>query len=222
MAATSDSKTRWVKEVTDFIHSCNFSLNDFLITFYSSEDPSISGQRGCCLVKKPGSRFAPEELIDLWFEHCPPNSRSYLESTIIDRAGKIIIKETDKACKLHSLCIPTTQFGADDLDRQFILSGLEGVYIETLPHLWLLLTAIITSWNSSEKRKNEAAADKEKRAIFVRLSPQICLFSWLTLVFGRPVSSPSASCCLQRTGRQMPSKYSWDFSLESLGPQNVF
>ena len=166
-ATTDDSKTRRVKEITTFIRSHGWSLNEFLEAFYSSQDPSISAQRGCCLAKSDGSRFAPEELIDLWFKHCPSNSRGYLESVIIDRAGRIIIRETNKACKLDSLCVPTTKLGADDLDQEFLLSKLEGVYTETLPHLWLLLNMVTTSWNYSEKRKKEASVGKQSRARFV-------------------------------------------------------
>lgn len=167
MAAIDDSKTRRVKETSTFIRSQGWSLNNFLIAFYSSQDPSVATHRGHCLAKSDGFRFAPEELIDLWFEHCPSNSQSYLESVVVDRAGKIIIRETDKACRLDSLCVPTTKLGADDLDQQFLLSKLEGVYTETLPYLWLLLNIIITSWNPSEKRKKEPSTCKQDRARFV-------------------------------------------------------
>jgi len=68
------------------------------------------------LAKSGGSRFAPEELIDLWFEHCPLNSQSYLESVVIKHTGAVIIRETDKACKLDSLRVPTTQLGANSTD----------------------------------------------------------------------------------------------------------
>ena len=171
MATTDDSKTRRVKEVTAFIQSQSLSLNEFLIAFYSSEDPSISAQRGCCLAKSGGSRFAPGELIDLWFEHCPSNSQSYLESVVIKHTGKVIIRETDKACKLDSLCVPTTKLRADDLDQQFLLSNLEGIYTSTLPHLWHLLSIVVTSWNRSEKQKKEACTSKQRRATFVKFFP---------------------------------------------------
>ena len=167
MATADDSKTRRVKEITAFIRSRNWSLNEFLIAFYSSEDSSISAQRGCCLAQNDGSRFAPEELIDLWFKHCPSNSQNYLEGVVIDRAGKILIRETDRACKLDSLRISTTDLKADDLDHNFALSKLESIYTVTLPYLWFLLDAIVTSWNRSEKQKKESSACKDNRARFV-------------------------------------------------------
>lgn len=170
MAATENSQTWRVKEITEFIHSRNLSMNEFLIAFYSSEDPSISGHQGRCLAKRDGPHFAPEVLMDLWCQYCPPNSRSYLETAIVNHASKIIIKETNKACKLDSLCIPTTKLGANDLDQQFLLSQLEGIYVETLPHLWCLLTSVIISWNPSEKRKNEQSSHKQSRAVFVEFS----------------------------------------------------
>jgi len=175
MSTDDDSKTRRVKEITAFISSRSLSLNEFLIAFYSSQDPSVSAQRGCCLAKSDGCRFAPEELINLWFKHCPSKSRSYLESVVVDRAGKVIIRETDKACKLDSLSIPTTKLGADDLDQDFLLSKLEGVYTETLPQLWFLLNLIVTSRNRSEKQKDEACASKETRARFVEF---FLVFLW--------------------------------------------
>jgi len=150
------------------------SLNDFLIAFYSSQDPSVSTQRGCCLAKVDGSRFAPEELVNLWFEHCPANSRGYLEGVVIKQAGKILIRETDKACKMDSLSVPTTKIEADDLDEKFLLAELEGVYRETLPYLWLLLSTIATSWNRSEKQKQEPSIRKESRARFVEPSLSFC------------------------------------------------
>ena len=145
MATVDDSKTRRVKEITEFIHSCNWSLNEFLINFYLSTDGSIATQRGCCLAKSDGARFAPEELVNLWFAHCPQSSRPYLEHVIVERAGKIIIKETQKACKKDSLQVPTTSLKADDLDKDFLLAKLEQEYTETLPHLCFLLNAIMTS-----------------------------------------------------------------------------
>lgn len=166
-ATTDGSKTRRIKEIIAFIRSRNSSLNEFLIAFYSSQDPSISMQQGCCLAKGDGCPFAPEELIDLWFEHSPPNSRGYLEGAVVRRAGKILIRETDKACKLDSLSGPTTKIEADDPDEEFLLSKLEGVYRETLPCLWLLPNTIVTSWNRSEKQKQEPSACKENKAQFV-------------------------------------------------------
>jgi hypothetical protein len=135
------------------------------------------------LAKGDGCRFAPEELIDLWFEHCPVNSRSYLEGVIIKRAGNIIIGETDKACRMDALCVPTTKIEADDLDEEFLLPKLEGVYRETLPYLWLLLNTIVTSWNRSEKQKQEPSTCKESRARFVELLPQFCSTFQLSCLF---------------------------------------
>lgn len=221
MATTDDSKTRRVKEITAFIQSRSLSLNEFLIAFYSSQDLSISTQRGCCLAKSNGSRFAPEELIELWFEHCPQKSRSYLESVVINRAGKVIIRETDKACKMDSLCVPTTKLEADDLDEQFLLSKLEGIYTETLPHLWYLLNVIVTSWNNSEKRKQEECASKQSRARFVEFFLGIISPFQLSVFCDRLVSSSSAYFFLQKIGERMPSRWSWDCSSESLGLQNV-
>jgi len=167
MATTDNSKTRRVKETTEFIHSRNWSLNDFLISFYSSTDSSIAAQRGSCLTKSRETRFAPEELINLWFDHCPRSSLPYLEHVIVNRASKIIIKEADKACGLKSLSVPTTSVTADDLDESFLLSKLETEYTRTLPLLWFLLDAVITSSNRSEQQKQQAAAGKETRAKFV-------------------------------------------------------
>ena len=189
MPDPSSLKTQRIKEITAFIHSHNLTLNEFLITFYSSQDPTISAQRGRCLVKGDGCRFAPEELIDLWFEHCPSNSHSYLEGVVIKQAGKIIIRETDRACKMDSLSVPTTRIEADDLDEGFLLSKLEGIYRETLPYLWLLLSTVITSWNRSEKQKQEPSACKENRARFVEFLLQFFPTLWLSqLPYGRPVS----------------------------------
>ena len=168
MATTDDSKTRRVKEITEFIHSRGWSLNEFLVNFYSSTDGSIATQRGCCLSKRDGARkFAPEELVNLWFAHCPQSSQPYLEHVIMDHASKIITRETRKACKKGSLQVPTTSLKADDLDEDFLLARLDQDYTETLPHLCSLLNAIITSKNRSEQQKGEAAISKGDRAKFV-------------------------------------------------------
>ena len=163
----SDSKTQQVKEITAFIRSKDFTLNEFFIAFYSSQDPAISTLRGQCLALRKESKFAPEELIDLWLKHSPSKSRPYLEGVVVDRAGKIIIKETDRACQLDSLCVPTTKIEVDNLDENFLLSKLEGIYRATLPHLWRLLDSIVTSLNCSEKRNDEQSVCKETRARFV-------------------------------------------------------
>ena len=163
----SNSKAERVKEITSFIRSKDLTLNEFFIAFYSSQDPSISKQRGQCLTLRKGSQFAPEELIDLWLKHSPSKSRPYLEGVVVDRAGKIIIKETDRACQLDSLCVPTTKIEVDNLDEDFLLSKLEGVYRATLPYLWSLLNAVVTSLNRSEKRNDEPSTCKEARARFV-------------------------------------------------------
>ena len=147
MASSEDSRTRRVKRITKFIGKRSLTLNNFLISFYSVQDASVSAQRGRCLTKSDGAWFAPEVLIDLWLEHCPPKSQGYLESVIIDRASRILVKETDKACRLGSLHVPTTKLTADDLDEDFLLSKLEKTYMETLPHLWLLvLSSICRRW----------------------------------------------------------------------------
>jgi hypothetical protein len=132
------------------------------------------------LAKSDGSRFAPEELIDLWFEHCPANSQSYLEEHHHQACREDHHRETDKACKLDSLSVPTTKIEADDLDEEFLLSKLEGVYTETLPYLWLLLNAVVTSWNRSEKQKEESSACKESRARFVEFYFGFALPFWLS------------------------------------------
>lgn len=163
----NDSETNKVKAVTDLIASQKWSFNDFLIAFYSSGDASIATQRGTCLTKRDGSRFTPEELLDLWLEHSPSRSRPYLKHIIVDRASRIIIKETNKACGLKSLCISATSVEADDLDEDFVLSRLEAEYTGALPQLWYFLTTIITSSNRSEQQKQQVAASKETRAAFV-------------------------------------------------------
>lgn len=164
----SDStKAHRVKEVTALIRSQNWTFNDFLIAFYSSRDDSIAAQRGSCLTKSDGARFAPEELIDLWFDRCPSGSRHDLENVIIDHACHIITKEANKACASKSLCISTTSVAAGDLDEGFLLSKLETEYTGMLPHLWFLLDAVITSRNRSEQQKQQAATGKEMRATFV-------------------------------------------------------
>lgn len=124
------------------------------------------------MAKSSGSRFAPEELIDLWFEHCPSGGQSYLESVVVKHTVNDIIRETDKACKLDSLHVPMTELGANDLDQQFLLSKLERIYTETLPHLWYLLNIVIASWNCSEELKKEACASKQSRATFVEFFPR--------------------------------------------------
>jgi hypothetical protein len=187
MATTSDAKTRRVKEVIGCIR--NLTLNEFLVAFFSSEDPSIARQRGCSLAVNEGSRFASEELIDLWFKHCPPNSWSCLKEAIINRAGKIIISETDEACKMDSLCVPTTKIEAGDLDEDFLMGKLEKVYLEVLPYLWLLLNAIITSWNHSEKQKGKPSARKLNGARNVESQPYSCPTTLTKpILCGRPVS----------------------------------
>jgi hypothetical protein len=170
MATVDDSKTRRVKEITDYIHSHNWSLNEFLINFYSSKDGAIATQRGCCLARSDGARFAPEELINLWFKHCPRSSRPYLEHVIVEHASRIITKETEKACEKDSLQVPTTSLEADDLDKDFLLSKIEREYTTTLPLLCFLLNTVIMSMNRSEKQKGEAASSKEDRARFVEFS----------------------------------------------------
>lgn len=163
----NDFKARKVKEVTNLIRSQSWSFNDFLIAFYSSSDTSIATQRGSCLTNADGARFAPEELLGLWFDHCPSGSQRYLEHVVIDRASRIIVKEADKACALKSLSVSTTSVEADDLDEDFLLSKLETEYTGTLPHLWYLLNAVIASSNRSEQQKQQVAASKETRAAFV-------------------------------------------------------
>lgn len=175
MANIDDSKTQRVKEITAFIHSKGFTLNEFLIAFYSSQDVSIKRQRGCSLTKREQYQFSPEELLDLWLKHCPSNSQGYLKSVVVDRAGEIIIKETSKACKLDSLRVPTTKIEADNLDKDFLLAKLEDVYKEALPSLWMLLNMIATSWNSLEKKKDEPSVLKESRAKFVGPLPRFHL-----------------------------------------------
>lgn len=168
MPGSDDPDTQRVKAITALICSYGWSLNDFLIAFYSSKDPSVARQRGSCLAKSDGARFAPEDLLNLWFKYCPLSSRGHLESAVMDRASKIIINEADKACNLDSLHIPMTQVEADDLDQEFLLAKLQTIYTETLPYLWLLLFTIITSWNRSEKKKGKPADCKEQRAIHVK------------------------------------------------------
>ena len=167
MSSSNDSKTHRVKAVTELIRSQRWTFNDFLIAFYSSGDTSIATQRGRCLTNVDGAQFAPEELLDLWLKHCPLASQGYLEHVIVERTSHIITKETDKACALKSLHVSTTSVTADDLDEHFLLSKLETVYTTTLPLLWFLLNAIITSSNRSEQQKQQPAASKETRATFV-------------------------------------------------------
>lgn len=172
MPSSDEIKALRVKEVTELIRAQHWSFNDFLIAFYSSSDSSIVTQRGRCLTKSDGARFAPEELVSLWLDHCPPSSRSSLEHVIIDHASRIVTKETDKACAVKSLCVSTTSVTDDDLDEGFLLSKLETEYRSTLPLLWLFLYMIITSPNRSEQQKQQPAASKETRAKFVE-----CLLS---------------------------------------------
>ena len=164
LATMSRSDTSRVKEVASLISSQGWTFNDFLIAFYSSDDPFIAARRGSCLTKTSGARYAPERLLDLWLERCPPGSQEHLKHTIVGCASRIVIKETDKACGLKSLHVSTTSVTADDLDESFLLPKIEMEYARTLPHLWFFLDAIISSPNRSEQQKQELAESKEDRA----------------------------------------------------------
>ena len=170
---SEDSKTCRVKEITDFISRHNLTLNDFLISFYSLQDTLVSAHRGCCSTKSDGAQFAPEVLIDLWLKHCLLKSQDYLKSIIVDQASRILVKETNKACRLGSLHILTTKLTADDLNEDFLLSKLETTYTETPPLLWMLLTFLITLWNSSEQWRREPSACKEGRVKHIESLPRL-------------------------------------------------
>ena len=180
MQASSDHDASRVKAVIELIDSQGWSFNSFLIAFYSSSDAFIAKRRGHCLTKSDGARYVPEELLGYWLNNSPAKSRSSLKKVIIDCASKLAIKEADRACVMDSLSVSTTSVTHKDLDEEFLLSRLEGIYTESLPLLWSFLRSIVMSANRSEKKKGEPAACKETRAEHAELPLCLGLTSSLT------------------------------------------
>jgi len=61
-----------IHRVTDALKTNGWrSVNDFLLAFYTSNDPIVSQQARRNLSYTAGQSFAPEKILDAWLDHGP-------------------------------------------------------------------------------------------------------------------------------------------------------
>ncbi|KIM71540.1 hypothetical protein PILCRDRAFT_16981 [Piloderma croceum F 1598] len=191
--------------VTDALKTNGWrSVNDFLLAFYTSNDPIVSQQAQRNLSYTAGQSFAPEKILDAWLDHGPSGeSRDQLHLAITRKAAKIMIKETDKAYHQDELRISSSKLDIPYLTTEFGLKKMLVLYQTVLLCLWLLLSTILAAQNDYEKKTGREKEGKEEmipRVTMVIISMLLFMRNRATdafqLVMGLFLSSAGASCRL--------------------------
>jgi hypothetical protein len=144
------------------------SMNQFLLAFYTSDNPEVLQQSRSSLSYTEGQAFALEKILDAWLKNGPTgNSHDQLQLTITQKTATIMIKETDKAYHWDELCISSSQLDIPYLTTECGLKKMASMYQTTLPCLWLLLSTILAAPNDYEKEQSKEKEGKEEMILRV-------------------------------------------------------
>jgi hypothetical protein len=164
---TMSSQARQVEKihgVTDVLKTNGWcSVNDFLLMFYTSNDPIVSQQAQRNLSYTAGQSFAPEKILNAWLDHGPlGESQDQLHLAITHKAANIMVKETDDAYHQDELHISSLKLNIPYLTTEFGLKKILVLYQTVLPCLWLLLLTILAAQNDYEKKMGREKGGKEE------------------------------------------------------------
>lgn len=159
-----------IKNITHCIRQQgDWSVNDFLKAFYSSDDPDIVLQATQSLAFRSGKAFFPDSLLTLFRNRVSAgDSEKELNKTITRHCADIVVNESTKAYHHEKLRLSSSKVTIALLTTSFTLSMLAPLYRELLPCLWLLLFHLITAVNDYEMKVGHEKQDKESRASQVR------------------------------------------------------
>jgi hypothetical protein len=146
------------------------SMNQFLLAFYTSDNPEVLQQSRSSLSYTEGQAFAPEKILDAWLKNGPTgNSRDQLHLAITRKTAAIMVKETDKAYHRDELCISSSQLDIPYLTTEFGFKKMASMYQTIRPCLWLLLSTILATPNDYEKKQGKEKEGKEE------MIPRVCI-----------------------------------------------
>lgn len=174
--SSQEQRVQKIKHVLSAVSQARWgSFNEFLLAFYTSQDPEISRQAGTCLGYKEGQSYAPERLLDAWLKKTSGESRNHLEEVIVRKAGDVLVKESDRALRDPELRVPATEATIPRLTSDFGLKRVATIYQTLLPCMWLLLITLMTATNTYEQKFHREKLNKEVRATQVCSSTVILL-----------------------------------------------
>ena len=185
------------------IKAQNWSVNKFLIAFYTSEDNRIRAQACHNLTFEDGTRYGPKLILDAWLANTPKDSRSRMEMALTQKVAGIVVEESTKAYGHPDLHRPSTQAKTDDFRSDFSFTSMAAIYQSFMPCLWAILTALVMAennykrWQGRTKVANELRASKVSLALSSRfwLSIRDVFLCRLPLLL-------SACSCLAAIGQQ--------------------
>lgn len=141
------------------------SVNEFLIAFYSSNDPAVVHHSARSLAYEEGKSFLPREMLNLWQTRC--KSKPQFNQIVAEKAAEIVVQESTRALRRPELHLDTADFDLD-VSTNFGLSPLQKIYQTTLPCLFTILVALLTAKNEYEHRRRTVKLGKEDMAFRVR------------------------------------------------------
>ncbi|KAI1791172.1 hypothetical protein LXA43DRAFT_1142675 [Ganoderma leucocontextum] len=195
------------------------SINEFLLAFYTCQDPKISTRARRSIAYTEKKVFPPRQIMDAWFS-CPnlrPKTKHELGLAVTEKAAAVMVEESSRACKEKSLQLSSTGVDIESLTVNLALRQLAETFQRLLPCLWLLLTTLLMATNTYERKNKKekiGKADTATRICVVVISILLHARNRATdvfqLVMGIFLSSTGASRRVMSTFNHMGISVSYD------------
>ena len=152
----------------------NWSVNKFLIAFYTCEDERIRAQARRNLTFEDGTRYGPKLILEAWLANTPKDSRAWMAMTLTQKVAGIVVEESNKAYRHPDFHRPLTKVKTEDFRADFAFLSMAELCQSIMPCLWALLMALVIAENDYERKKSLVKVGKELRARKVCIKLSCC------------------------------------------------
>jgi hypothetical protein len=138
------------------------SVGEFLVEFFSSDDPTVKRQAASFLTYYEDRNYTPATILSLWKARIPSGaSARHLDKVLMVAATSIMSKEVTIACRDTELKLSATELKISHLTPSHGLEKICVTYTRLLPMTWTLLTDILMAENDYERYKHATRIDKD-------------------------------------------------------------
>ncbi|TFY74351.1 hypothetical protein EWM64_g9660 [Hericium alpestre] len=152
-----------IKNILGAIRNESWSVNEFLIHFYNSDDPDIRAQANRNLTYVEGTRYGPDRILNAWTSNVPNQaSRDRLNRSLTEQVTHIVVDESTRAYRRDDLHLPANSATTAHFTTDFAFENILRVYRTVLPCLWMILYALLVAANDYERKHGPGFSKKEK------------------------------------------------------------
>jgi hypothetical protein len=171
-----DYRPREIRSDSDKVHDALIairdiggfrSVNEFLVAFYSSENPIILdlARRSLQYREDHPNSFLPRRILPLWLKLSSITGENQIRVLLTEQVATSVKDECNRAIRINDLRLDLED---DRLAAGLsILSKLYNRYQELLPCLCLILSTTLLASNKYELSKKTAKQGKDETAIRV-------------------------------------------------------